>query len=69
MSNMVFYCTDHDGLWPVGVASIVVAPSESIARLILWERLKERGLEKGEFTLQKLDTSTSQAIILNDGNY
>lgn len=66
----VFYCTDHDGYWPVGVASIVVAPSESIARLCLSEKLTELGLKGNKpFTLVELKTDKTQVLILKDGDY
>jgi hypothetical protein len=66
----VFYCADHDGHWPVGVASIVVAPSESIARLCLYEKLTELGIGgKKDFTLTELSTDKTQVLILRDGDY
>lgn len=66
----VFYSTDHDGHWPVGVASVVVAPSESIARLCLAEKLLELGLDASKpFTLTELVTSRTQVLILRDGDY
>ena len=65
----VYYCTDHDGVYPTGVASIVVAPSENLARIILRERLRELGLDKSDFTLQRLYTNETKAIILVNGDY
>lgn len=68
--NKVFICTDHDGHWPVGVASIIVAPNEATARNALRNKLNELGLKGDEpFTLQELDTSKAQVAILRDGNY
>jgi len=66
----VFTCVDHAYFWPVGVASIVVAPSEDVARNILTSALGARGLdEKKPFTLQEVDTKLPHAMILHDGNY
>lgn len=66
----VFYCTDHDGHWPVGVASIVVAPNEETARSALAHRLNELGLKGDEaFTLTELDTTKAQILVLRDGDY
>ena len=66
----VFYCTDHDGHWPVGVASIVVAPNVETARSALSRRLTENGLDGNKpFTLTELDTSKAQILILRSGDY
>jgi hypothetical protein len=65
----LFTCTDHAGVWPVGVASIVLAHTEYEARKLLAAKLIERGLLKKEFTLQQIDTSRPQAVVLRDGDY
>ena len=69
----VWTCTDHDGFWPVGVASVVVAETEREARAALDKALRARGLKdwKGyNYTLQRLDVGTVPvAAILNDGEY
>lgn len=66
-----WYCTDHDGHYPVGVASIVVAEREGEARALLIEELRAHGLSQpsGDFTLTEIDLSKSAAFVLNDGDY
>ena len=69
---IVYTCTDHDYHWPVGVASIVVAPNEEEARKLLDAELVEGGLrpyEDKSYTLIPLSVMTAQAVILLDGNY
>ena len=66
----VWTCTDHDGFWPVGVASVVWAYSEDQARAVLKAALKERGLDAEQpFTLQHLRIDRPSALILRDGEY
>lgn len=65
----VYTCIDHDGHW-VGVASVIIAPTEEDARDLLSQTLGDCGLN-GEklFTLHKLDLSKPQAVVLCDGDY
>lgn len=65
----LFTCTDHDSIWPVGVASIVLAESEDNARELLTAELCERSLGNKPFTLQEVAIDKPQAIVLKDGNY
>ncbi len=70
----LFYSTDHEGHWPVGVASVVIAENVSEARRLLTEALAGEGLRsqssRGEgFTLREVDLTIPQAIILNNGDY
>ena len=68
----VYTCTDHDGHWPVGVASVIVARDKRHARRLLNKALAKDGLAGfGElsYTLQALDLGTAAATILNNGNY
>lgn len=66
----VFYSTDHDGHYPVGIASIVVAPNEDSARVILSEILKQHGLNGDKpFTLTELNTTSPKVLVLRDGDY
>ena len=61
---------DHDGVWPVGAASVVVAHSEEEARLLLDTALTERGLKTSDqepYTLREVEPNT--AVILLDGDY
>jgi hypothetical protein len=66
---LVYLCTDHDGFWPVGVSSVIVARDEDHARLLLNNELTKRGLKVTPYTLQPLDTKTAHALILRDGDY
>lgn len=66
----IFTCTDHDGHYPVGVASVVVAHDENEARTILAAALRACGLNGDQpFTLHWLPTDALCVRILNDGNY
>lgn len=68
--NRIYYCTDFRGVWPSEVSSLVVAPDKRQAKELLMQQIKAVGLyeEGGDlFTLVELDTSKSQAIILNRG--
>lgn len=65
----LFTCVDHDHIYPVGVASIVIADDETEAHDILQKALDERGLGTEYFSLQEVSLENSIAIILRDGNY
>lgn len=68
----VFVCTDHDGHWPVGVASVVVAPDSATAIAMLNDELFHRGLalsDKHPFTLKEIDATKPIALMLCDGDY
>lgn len=67
----VFICDDHDGHWPVGVASVVVANDEAEARGLLIAELKTHGLNGNDppFTLRKINTLAPRAFVIRDGDY
>ena len=68
--NRVYICTDFRGVWPSEVSAVVVAPDKKQARELLNQQIRSSGLyeEGGDlFTLVELDTSKSQALILNRG--
>lgn len=65
----LFICTDHETIWPVGGASIVVASDEIEARHLLSQQLSGLGLNSKPFTLVEIDTAFPRAIILRDGDY
>lgn len=68
----LFTCIDHDGHWPVGVASIIVARNETEAKKLLDEVLHEDGLEtfeKKPYTLQEIDLNKPKAVLLHSGEY
>jgi len=65
----VYTCTDHDGHW-VGVASVVVAPSEEVARRLLLVELQSHGLKGNTpFTLRQINITEPRAFVLQDGDY
>jgi hypothetical protein len=66
----IYTCTDHDGFYPVGAASVVVANTEDEARQLLVAALNDHGL-KGEkpFILRRININTPRAFILVDGDY
>ncbi|MHC4644335.1 MAG: hypothetical protein ACYTBJ_02450 [Planctomycetota bacterium] len=64
----VFYCKDFEGIWPVGVAAVIVAEDITTACSLLasevtWDKHPER------WTIQEVDTKRPQAIVLNNGDY
>jgi hypothetical protein len=65
----VFTCRDHDGIWPVGTASVIVADDYLQARKLLIAELKKRKLETDDFTLQELDLTYPHVLVLRDGDY
>jgi len=68
----IFICTDHDGFYPVGVASVIVAKDEKQAKKLLDKELKARKLnpsKKIPYTLISIDENIPYAHILNDGDY
>jgi len=66
----VYVCDDHDGHYPVGVCSIVVAEHEDQARDLLRAELRSRGLDANKrFTLRKLNTAEPRAFVILDGDY
>jgi hypothetical protein len=65
----VYTCTDHDGHW-VGVASVVVAETEDIARDLLKAELRGHGLNADlPFTLRRINIAHPRAFVLQDGDY
>ncbi len=66
----LFVCTDHDGIWPVGVCSVVVAENEEQARGLLQAKLPEFGLDPNKpFTLQPRHIDRPVAYVELDGDY
>jgi hypothetical protein len=66
----LFTCTDHDGHWPVGVASIILDLTEELAREQLKRELAKRGLDPFKpFTLTEVPIDQADCIVLNDGDY
>jgi hypothetical protein len=66
----VYTCTDHAGHWPAGVASVVVAETEDMARDLLAAELKTHGLDETKpFTLRRINTAHPKAFVLLDGDY
>lgn len=66
----VFTCNDHEGFWPVGVASVIVAADETEARDLLKVELRSHGLKSEQpFTLREIRTDRPRAFVLMDGNY
>lgn len=68
----LFKCTDHDGFWPVGVGSIILAANIKEAQRLLDGELEARGLKgsnKEPYTLTEINMKRKDAHILCDGNY
>lgn len=66
----VYVCTDHDGHYPVGVCSVVIANSEPEAKGLLRAELHEHGLDETKpFTLRLLSTLAPKAFVILDGEY
>jgi hypothetical protein len=72
MSKRVWTVTDHDGHWPVGVASVVVADSEERARMVLDGQLEADGLRpfaQAPYTLIEVPLDREHAVVLCNGEY
>lgn len=66
----VFVCKDHEGLWPVPTASVVVAENEEQAFRMLREELKnEHGIDDDSFTLKEINTGEKSVTVLSNGDY
>lgn len=68
----LYTCIDHDCHYPVGVASVIVAPNELHARLHLDNALRKQGLKPNDeykYSLVEIDLEKTQAIILQNGDY
>jgi hypothetical protein len=66
----IYVCTDHDGHWPVGVCSVIVAFTEESAREMLKDELRDHGLDPEKpFTLRQLNLTNPKAFVLLDGEY
>lgn len=66
----VYTCIDHEGHWPVGAASVVIADNEEQARELLIAELATHGLRQTKpFTLKMLGLDVPKCIVLVDGDY
>ena len=65
----LFTCTDHEGMYPVPTASLVIADSKLEAYDLMYKELHKRNLHNVGFTLQEVDIKVKKAIILSDGDY
>ena len=66
----VFVCNDHEGLWPVPTASIVIAENEGQAFDMLQKELKEKhGIDDDCFTLTEINTNEKSVKVLSNGDY
>lgn len=68
-SLRVWTCVDHDAVWPVPRASIVVAHTEQQARALLDRALIAAGLRPNDYTLEPVALSEPHAIVLQNGDY
>lgn len=67
----IYTCTNHNGHYPVGVASVIIEETKEKAHEKLDKALIEAGLkpyDKDEYTLNEIEMKP-QVIILNNGNY
>lgn len=68
----IFTCIDHDGHFPVGVASVIVAKDRREARQLLDKELKAHSLRlytEKKYKLSEVSLKIAQALILRDGDY
>lgn len=63
----VWTCTDHDTPEGVKAAAVIVAPTWAQAVAALRKELGEAGMHMSGFTLEELDTSKVQALVLDNG--
>lgn len=67
----IYTCTDFTGVWPVGVAAVVVADCAAAAEHMLNVALRARGLP-GDAQVHEgaaIDVARPGVRILTDGNY
>jgi hypothetical protein len=63
----VYTCNDHDAVWPVGCASVVIAETEKEARELLDKALVDDGLaphKKHPYSLDEVRLDIPSATIL-----
>lgn len=65
----LYTCTDHEGHYPVGTASIVIADDICEAKQLLLRELSKIGIDEPDLSLEEVTLNKKQAIILNDGDY
>jgi hypothetical protein len=66
----VYYSDDHEGYWPVGAASVIVAHDILEAAELLEAQLTEMGMNNPkDFSLEELDLNEIGVTVLADGNY
>lgn len=66
----LFTCDDHATVWPVGAASVVIAPDEETARQLLKDELRKHHLATSQpFTLKEISLDEARAVIICDGDY
>lgn len=67
----VYTNNQFEGMWDVGTAAVVVAPSKAEAVKLLKEKLEPIGLGKDvcEEQFYELETKHGFALVLRDGNY
>lgn len=69
----VYTCNDFIGHNPVGQAAVIIAPDEKDAEGLFSMALDAAGLSRANlehtYTLNKIDLTKADAIILADGNY
>lgn len=67
----VYVCNDHDGMWPVPVASVVLADNEDEARRLLDAELIRQHLKpyaEYPYTLREFDNGPAVEMLSN-GDY
>jgi len=71
MTDMYLWtCTDHDSVYPVGCASLVIAETEERAEELLNAALQAANLDaRKAFTLKRHPVNREYVEILNDGDY
>lgn len=68
----LFTCVDHDGLWSVPVASVVLAEDEASARALLDVELRLNSVKdsvEAPYTLREVPIDRPVAVVLSNGNY
>jgi hypothetical protein len=67
----IYTNNSFEGYYPVGTAAVVIAETAEEAAEILEGELESRGMDQqiNPKTMIKLDASSQDVVILNDGNY
>lgn len=66
---MKVYSAKHNGHYPVGACSIIVAENRRTARRILKAELASRGLSLEDIEMEEVETDVQAVHVILEGQY